>query len=146
VILQIRKFEKRDTRRVIKLANDHALFDGPIQEDDLKITDSFPEGFLVAEDNEEIVGFVYGFFKDVPAQVLSNWGVSRVATIELLVVDPEYRRQSMGTSLLERLVGVFKQAGTDLILLTCPVQAEAAKHLYEKIGFKVNAYHMRMRV
>jgi ribosomal protein S18 acetylase RimI-like enzyme len=63
-----------------------------------------------------------------------------------LVVNPKYANQGIGRTLLEQLVEIFKEAGTDLLLLTCPVQAEFAKHLYEKIGFTVSAYHMRMKL
>ena len=144
--MRIRQFEERDTAKVIQLANDHAFFDGPTHEEDLKITHAFPEGFIVAEDVDKVVGFVYGYFKDVPTEVLSNWGVSKVATIELLAVDPEYRNQGIGSALLERLLAIFEQAGTDLIGLHCPVQAIEAKQLYEKLGFEVSALHMRKRL
>jgi ribosomal protein S18 acetylase RimI-like enzyme len=131
---------------VIQLANNYAFFDGPIHEDDLKVTHAFPEGFLVAEYDDRVVGFVYGYFKDVPAEVLANWGVSKVATIELLVVDPEYREQGIGAALLEHLLGIFRQAGTELIGLHCPVQAGEAKRLYERFGFEISAFHMRKRL
>lgn len=92
------------------------------------------------------MGVAYGYFKEVPVEVLKNWGVSKVATIELLVVDPRLRKSGIGRELLENLIQVFKQAGADLIMLTCPVSAREAKHLYEKLGFEVKAYHMRRMV
>lgn len=144
--LQIRQFEKRDTNSVIQLANKYAFFDGPICEEDLEITHAFPEGFIIAEENNRVVGGAYGYFKEVPAVVLKNWGVTKVATIELLVVDPEYGKRSIGTQLLERLIEIFRQAGTDIITLTCPISAKLAKRLYEKIGFSVSAYHLRMKL
>jgi ribosomal protein S18 acetylase RimI-like enzyme len=144
-ILQIRQFEERDTAKVIQLANDHAFFDGPINDDDLKITHAFPEGFIVAEEGE-IIGFVYGYFKDVPAEILSNWGVTKVATIELLVVDPEFRNLGVGSALLEHLLAIFEKDGADMIGLHCPVQAIEAKQLYERFGFEISAFHMRKKL
>ena len=144
--LQIRQYEIRDTEAAIQLANNYALFDGPISESDLAITHGFPEGVLIAEEDNKIVGLVYGYFKDVPSSVLENWGVSKVATIELLVVHSEYAGRGIGTALLERLIEIFRQAGTDMIGLTCPVKASAAKHLYEKVGFEISAFHMRKRL
>jgi len=144
--LKIRQFEQRDTGVVVQLANDFAFFDGPTTEGDLKITHAFPEGFIVAEEDGKVIGFAYGYFKDVPKEVLHNWGVSRVATIELLVVDPIYRKHGVGTSLVERLTEIFKKAGVDMIGLTCPEGASHAKHLYENQGFEINAYHMRKKL
>jgi ribosomal protein S18 acetylase RimI-like enzyme len=144
--LLIRKFERRDTDSIIRLSNSYALFDGPINEKDIEITHAFPEGFIVAEEGHNIVGFAFGYFRDIPAQVLETWGVSKVATIELLVVNPTYGKQGIGTLLLESLIEIFKQAGTDMIELTCPVKAEQARHLYEKLGFEISAYHMRKRL
>lgn len=144
--VKIRQFEQTDTDIVIRLANEFAFFDGPTTEDDLKITQAFPQGFIVAEEDGEIVGLVYGFFKDVPKEVLDSWGVSKVATIELLVVDPEYRNRGIGSSLLEHLTAIFKEAGADMIGLTSPEGASHAKQLYKKAGFEINAYHMRKKL
>ncbi|MBN2229825.1 MAG: GNAT family N-acetyltransferase [Candidatus Thorarchaeota archaeon] len=146
VELHIRQFEKQDTTIVIQLANDYAFFDGPIDEEDLKITDAFPEGFLVAEEDMNIVGFIYGYFRDIPEEVLRNWGVSKVVTVEILAVNPKYEKQGIGTSLLERLIDIFKVAGADMFGLTCPAMAKQAKRLYEKMGFETSAYHMRLKL
>ena len=145
-IVKIRQFEQRDTNVVVRLANDFAFFDGPITEENLKITHSFPEGFIIAEKDSKVVGLAYGYFREVPEDVMKTWGVSKVATIELLVVDSKYGKQGIGTMLLERLIEILKQSGTELIGLTCPVQAEQAKRLYEKVGFDISAYHMRMKL
>jgi ribosomal protein S18 acetylase RimI-like enzyme len=144
--LHIRQFETKDTEVAIQLANDYALFDGPISESDLTITHGFPEGILVAEEDNKIVGLIYGYFKEVPSSVLETWGVSKVATIELLVVHSEYAGKGIGEALLERLIDIFREAGTDMIGLTCPAKASAAKHLYEKVGFEISAFHMRKRL
>ena len=144
--MKIRQFEQRDTDVVIRLANDFASFDGPTTEEALKITNAFPEGFIVAEEDGNVVGLAYGYFKDVPKEVLHNWGVSKVANIELLVVDPKCGKQGVGTLLVESLIGILKQSGAGLIVLTCPIQAKQAKLLYEKVGFTVSAYYMRMKL
>ena len=142
--MKIRQFEQKDMDEVLRLANEYAFFDGPSTKEDFDIT--FPEGFIIAEENKEIIGFSYSYFKAVPEEVLKTWGVSKVATIELLIVDPKYGKQGVGTLLLESLIEILKRFGADLIGLTCPVQAEQAKKLYEKVGFDVSAYHMRMKL
>ena len=144
--MKIRQFEQRDTDVVIQLANDFASFDGPTTEEDLKVTHAFPEGFIVAEKDGNVVGLAYAYFREVPKEVLDNWGVSKVATIELLVVNPKYRKHGIGTSLIENLIGIFNKAGVDMIGLTCPVGASSAKRLYENHGFEISAYHMRKKL
>lgn len=144
--MKIRQFEQRDTDTVIQLANDFASFDGPTTEEGLKITHAFPEGFIVAEEDGNVVGLAYGYFRDVPKEVLDRWGVSKVATIELLVVDPKYREHGIGTSLIESLIEIFKKAGVDMIGLTCPEGSSHAKQLYENQGFEISAYHMRKKL
>ena len=130
---------------VLRIANEHAFFDGPTSEEDLKKTEEFPQGCLVAEERGEIVGFTYGYFRDVPDAVLKNWGVTKVATIELLVVKSEYRKRGIGTELMESLILILKGAGADMIGLHCPIQATEARRLYERLGFEVAAYNMRRK-
>jgi ribosomal protein S18 acetylase RimI-like enzyme len=93
-----------------------------------------------------VVGFAYGYFKDVPAEVLARWGASKVGEIALLAVDAGYRNKGIGTALLRKLLEEFKKAGADLILLNCPAEAIEAKKLYDKLGFKVRSYQMKKRL
>jgi len=144
--LIVRQFHQNDTAAVLHVANSYAFFDGPLHEGDLATTHKFPEGFIVAEEDNEIIGLAYGYFKDVPKEVLDTWKVSKVATIELLVVNQMHEKRGVGTALLEKLIEILRLGGADLITLTCPVQATTAKHLYEKTGFEVSAYHMRKRL
>ncbi len=144
--MRIRKYEMTDLASVLRIANEHAYFDGPTAEEDLRITEGFPEGFIVAEERGRVVGFAYGYFRDVPDAVLDTWGVTKVATIELVVVMPEYRNRGIGTELMESLMLILKGGGADLIGLHCPIQATEAKRLYERLGFEVSAFHMRRRL
>jgi len=144
--LRIRPFSSHDLESVVRLANAQALFDGPITEADLAVAHNYPDGLRVAEDEGEIVGFVFGYLKEMPAAVLATWGARGVGYVELLVVAPGYRRKGVGQALLDSLMKEFKQSGLDMVLLHCPAEAKAAKNLYEKNGFGVAAYHMRKRM
>jgi hypothetical protein len=71
--VSIRKFWKDDEAAVLELANTYASFDGTTSEADLAITGHFPEGFWVAEEEGRIVGFAYGYFREIPGEVLERW-------------------------------------------------------------------------
>ncbi len=145
--LDIRSFRLDDTASVLELANTYAAFDGTTSEADLAVTAQFPGGFLVAEDEEgEIVGFVYGYFKDVPEDVLERWKVGKVAQVELIAVHPGHRGKGVGRKLLSKLLERFREAGADMVLVNCPTSAVEAKGLYEEMGFDVRSCQMSLRL
>jgi len=145
-MLIFRVFQAKDEAMVLHLANSYAAFDGTTSEADLVITRYFPSGFWVAEEDNKVVGFAYGYFKDVPGEVLARWGCSKVGEIALIAVNPSYRNRGVGTTLLRKLLEEFKKAGADLVSLHCPSMAMDAKQLYDKLGFEVRAYHMKKRL
>ena len=144
----IRTFQKTDTDSVLELANTYAAYDGTTSEADLAITGNFPDGFLVAEDEDEgrVVGFVYGYLRDVPAEVLERWKARKVGQVELMAVHPDHRGKGIARKLLSRLMEEFREAEVDMVLLNCPASATEAKGLYEEIGFDVKSYQMKLRL
>lgn len=144
--MNIRIFMPQDLEQVVDLANRYALFDSEVTEDDFQQAQSFPDGLLVAAAGEEIVGFVFAYLRDIPCEVLRRWDVSQVAQIELLAVASSHRREGIARALLDRLFDNLREVGVDLILLHCPVESEAAKHLYDRLGFEVRAYAMKKRL
>ena len=144
--MNIRTFEEQDLKQVVRLANENASFDSDVTEEFFKPTESFPQGFLVAEVNGKVVGFVFSYLREVPSEVLSRWSATKVAQIELLAVDVSYQKSGIGKGLLEELFRVLRKEGADTVLLHCPVDAKAAKHIYDKLGFEVRAYAMRKRL
>ncbi len=144
--MKIRQFEASDTESVLNLANAHAIFDSPLTSADLAIAKHLPEAFIIAEEDAHIVGFVFGYIRDVPSEVLIRWNASKVGQVELLVVDPRSRRRGMGTMLLDRLFEIFSRNGVDIVTLHCPAEATEAKKLYNKTGFVTRAYAMKKRL
>lgn len=131
---------------VLQLAKEYASFDGETNESDFAISGQFPEGFLIAEDNSKIVGFVFAHFIDIPSSVLSKWGASKVGEITLLAVDKKHRKKGIGTALVQRVLKELKSSGADMLLLNCPAEATDARRLYNRIGFEDRAYHMKMKL
>jgi ribosomal protein S18 acetylase RimI-like enzyme len=144
--MNIRSFKPQDIKQVVNLANSYASFDSDITEVFFDSVSLFPKGLLIAEDGERITGFIYAYIREAPLEVLKRWAATKVAQIELLVVDPLYRSQGIGNALLERLFEILREEGVDLVLLHCPVEATEARHLYDKFGFEVRAYAMKKRL
>lgn len=144
--VKTRIYKKGDLNSVLDLANRYAAFDGNTSEADLAVTSDFPEGFWVAEDGGAIIGFAYGYFKEIPDEILEKWRSKRVGYIQLMAVAPSYRRKGVGQMLLSNLLSEFKRAGADLVLLDCPAEAVGAKLLYEKMGFDARFYGMKKRL
>ena len=131
---------------VLNLANTYAVFDGSTSEADLAVTGYFPAGFWVAEDKGCVIGFAYGYFKEVPDQVLERWKASKVGYVALMVVAPDHRNTGVGSSLLSKVLGELKKAGADMALLDCPAEAIEARKVYEKMGFEYKSYSMKKRL
>ena len=79
---------------------------------------------------KQIVGFIYGYFRDVPQQVLERWNSKKVGYVQLMAMAPSHRRRGIGRSLIERVLEEFEKAGADMVLLDCPSEAEDARRLY----------------
>jgi len=145
-MFKLRLFKTEDTARVLQLANAYAAFDMSFDEADLSITRSFPNGFWIAEEDDRVVGVAYGYFRDVPPEVLERWEASKAGYVALMAVDESYRRRGIGGALLKRLLEEFRKAGADVVTVHCPAEAIEAKKLYDKLGFEVGAYHMKRRL
>ncbi len=141
--MDIRAFKPQDIKHILTLANRYASFDSEVSEADFQPAWSFTRGLLIAEDGGRVIGFVFAYLREVPGEVLRRWDASKVAQIELLVVDPSFRSQGIGKDLLDRLLEILKEENVDYVLLHCPAKAIEAKRLYDKMGFEVRAYAMK---
>lgn len=104
------------------------------------------EFFFVAEFNKIIVGFVYGRESNPPAEVLDKWKSRKVASVETLAVDSDYRRLGIATSLLTELFNEFKRSEVDLVTLSVPAAEKAARKMYGKMGFELRAQFLWKRL
>lgn len=102
--------------------------------------DKFPKGFLVAEENGEIVGMINGALtnqEDITDEDLKTM-VKHIpagmnAVIFSVVVDESHRRQGIASSLLDEFILRMKNLKRKKILLFCEKELLP---LYEKSGFK----------
>jgi ribosomal protein S18 acetylase RimI-like enzyme len=142
----IRFSKHQDITHIVNLANRYASFDSDVTEVDFQAAGSFPKGLLVAEEDNQIIGFAFAYLQEVPGPVLNRWDASKVAQIELMAVDSAYRGRGVGKALLNRLLKILREEDVDMVLLHCPAEAVEAKHLYDKLGFEVRAYAMKKQL
>ena len=144
----IRRYEPKDRDAVLSLAEKYASWDvTPTAVDIEGFHAAEPDLFLVAEVAGKIVGYVYGReTRHLPAETLTKWKANKVASIEVLAVNEHYRRQRIGTSLLDKFFEICRMNGIDLVTLSVPAEEAEARKLYEKLGFEERAYFLRKRL
>lgn len=86
----------------------------------------FPDGFLVAEYNGRIIGFIIG--------VLTSTDSARILMIG---VSPKYRGKGIASKLMEELLKEFRERDIIYVELEVPTDNKTAISLYHKHGFKI---------
>ncbi len=143
----VRKFKINDLDQVLGMAKKYASWDATATKADIgEFYSSSPEFFFVAEADKKILGFVCGRESNPPAETLNKWKSRKVASIETLAVDKDYRRHGIATSLLSALFEAFKQKKIDLVTLSVPVVEIAAMKMYGKLGFEPRAQFLWKRL
>lgn len=95
----------------------------------LNVANYWPEGFLIAEKDGEIVGFIMG--------VISNVRQSRIL---MLAVTDHHRKSGVASALIRAFISSSMLKGTDTIVLEVRVSNGTAVNLYSKLGFKTIGY------
>jgi len=122
IVIKIRNFEMPDIRRVMEI-EERSNLDGDAGLY-LELYDEWPEGFLVAEQEEEVIGFV--------VMVLTPEGEGRVFAI---AVDSRYRGKGVGRTLLKAGFSVLRKRKVGYVRLEVRVSNQIAQRLYKSMGF-----------
>lgn len=85
----------------------------------------YPETFLVAEEDSEVLGYVVAQMDHDQAHVLS------------IAVREDCRRRHVGSRLMRALLKTLRMNGIESVLLEVRDSNSAAKALYEKLGFQL---------
>jgi ribosomal-protein-alanine N-acetyltransferase len=130
-VLSIRKFLPTDMFSVIKLASETlterynpSLFN--------YFYETNPEGFIVAEKNHKIIGFLIG--------VKINF---EYAKILMLAVSKPNRKQSIGSELLRHFIKKSIENNIQKIELEVRTTNKSAILFYQKNGFKITEIQKR---
>ena len=124
-MLTIRQFQPQDTFKVIKLASitlteqyNPTLFS--------YFYETYPQGFIVAEENHKIIGFLIGIkLKTNKTKIL------------MISVEPIYQRQKIGENLLNKFIKITIKQKIETIELEVRIDNKKAIRFYEKNGFKI---------
>ena len=90
----------------------------------MKLYESLSDGFYVAVDDGEVIGYVVGF--------ISYPKKGRIFT---LAVREKYRGMGIGTMLIEKIYSVLKKNGAKEIHLEVRLSNTSARQFYLKHGF-----------
>ncbi len=124
-MLKIRMFKPNDMFSVIKLASmtlteqyNPSIFN--------YFYETFPEGFIIAEKDYKIVGFIIG--------IITNRNIAKILMIS---VDDRFRRQKIGNKLLFEFIRIIKNRNIRIFELEVKVDNISAIKFYQKYNFEI---------
>jgi ribosomal protein S18 acetylase RimI-like enzyme len=97
---------------------------------------------LVAEQQDEIVGYVYAGLEP------TSWKELREACgfIHDVVVEEHGRRSGVATALIEAAVGWLRERGAPRVVLWTAEHNEGAQRLFERLGFRRTMVEMAREI
>lgn len=120
--IKIRNFRQTDIKRIIEIEEESFLNgDAELY---VELSEEWLDGFLVAEKDGEVIGFV--------VVVLTPEGEGRIFAI---AVDPRYRGKGVGRALLKAAFNVLRKRDIGFVRLEVRVSNHIAQHLYRSLGF-----------
>ena len=122
-MITIRQFKPTDMFSVIKLASE-TLTERYNPSVFNYFYETFPEGFIIAEKAHKIIGFLIGVKID-----------TQNAKILMLAVSKLYRKQRIGTGLLNQFLKVTSIKNINSISLEVRTNNKNAIKFYQKNGF-----------
>jgi len=131
----LRKFTPKDLERVMHI-NRVCLPENYGDYFFMDLYNRFPETFIVAEGNGEIVGYVMCRIE----LGLSNFGFGgfiKKGHIVSIAVMPEHRRRGIGQALVTKALEGMRLYNAKQAFLEVRVSNMPAISLYKKLGFKV---------
>ncbi len=94
-------------------------FEGEIQNYDI----SFPY-VVIHPETQRLIGYVI------------FWQIGGEVQISNFAVHPDFRRMSIGSSVLGRILEIIKRRGAKIVILEVRESNNSARFLYKKFGFK----------
>lgn len=121
----VRKFNPNDLKRVFEIEN--MSFDQSYGINMFQQLYEMGIGFLVAEDNGYVVGYVMFWIKyEYQGHIIS------------IAVDKNYRRRGYGTEMLAKAISILSLLKIDAIYLEVNENNEGAVEFYKSFNFKID--------
>ena len=131
----MRRFREADLSRVVEI-NRKCLPENYSSFFFLDIYRSYPETFLVAERDGEVVGYIMCRVEHGLSE-LSRFRLARKGHVISLAVMPEHRQKGLATSLLlEAMKTLHQHYSCGEVYLEVRVSNQPAINLYRKLGFQ----------
>lgn len=120
----IREFRPNDLRRVHEI--EHMAFSHPYDVEILKQLFDFGAGFLVAQIENYVVGYIlFWIIEEDKGHIIS------------LAVDQNFKRQKIGSNLIKKAITIFTNFNIFKITLEVRTENKEAVNFYKSIGFKL---------
>jgi ribosomal protein S18 acetylase RimI-like enzyme len=87
---------------------------------------------FVAEDQEEVVGYVYAGIEPISWKELRD----ECGYVHDLVVDDTHRRRGLGTALMQAALAWMTERGLPRVVLWTAQPNETAQRLFDRLGFR----------
>ena len=131
----IRRFKPTDLERVMYI-NQMCLPENYSSSFFLDLYERFPETFVVAEEDGEIVGYAMSRIE----RDLSGFrliGLAKKGHLISIAVLPKYQHQGIGQALLQEVMKATLGYGAKEFYLEVRVTNTSAISLYKKLGFQI---------
>ncbi len=149
--MRIRDAELKDAKQLeimlSKLIRDESQYDSNLIHD-CEIQDNYcnrigldGHKLILIEENEEIVGYLYGFIYHIPGIYKAP-----IAIIDALFVDEKYRRKSCASMLIDAFRVFAADNGACQIELKVVSENEHAVGLYRKLSFVETKKYMKLEL
>ena len=130
---KLRKFGSGDLERVVHI-NRLCLPENYTNYFFTELHRRFPETFLVAEENGEVVGYV---MCRIESGLSGFRGIIKKGHVVSIAVLPKHQHKGIGRALMMKVMENMKLYNAKLCFLEVRVSNKAAVNLYKNLGFKV---------
>jgi ribosomal-protein-alanine N-acetyltransferase len=132
----IRKFTPNDLQSVMNI-NRAALPENYTDYFFMDLHERFPEAFIVAEQDGEIVGYIMNRV-EVGLSNLGLGGLVRKGHVVSIAVMPQSRRKGVAQGLINAAIEGLRFYKAKQLYLEVRVTNEAGISLYKKLGFEIS--------